>query len=467
MPKRNFILLITILALIIIGLFGFLYLRSGTTPVEVVSNGTNFLSMFNPFRSNPSTPGTTPPETNTPGEDQGTQSGEVVAENLKKVSTMPIAGFTIFSKERLKEVPVVVPPPSTTDSTTTPATTTTPTTTTPATPPSAAPVKKAPVVKPVPPKTEFAEAVRYVERATGNIYQTFVDKIEEKKFSQTVIPKIYDAYFGNQGMSVVMRHLKLGDATIETFYGLLPKEKFGEDLTNNEIKGSFLPDNVKDISLSPDASKIFYLLNVGNSAVGTILNLADGKKTQIFNSVFSEWNSNWGSANTITLTTKPSGAVPGYMYAINVGTKNFSNVLGNVNGLTTLMSPSGKLVLVGNGSLSLYIYHTDTKAFDQLGVNTLPEKCTWNKMSDAVYCAVPTFITGATYPDDWYRGEISFSDQIWKINIKDGNTKMIADPLAITNPEDIDGIKLAVDNNENYLFFVNKKDSFLWELSLK
>jgi hypothetical protein len=43
---------------------------------------------------------------------------------------------------------------------------------------------------------------------------------------------------------------------------------------------------------------------------------------------------------------------------------------------------------------------------------------------------------------------------------------MLADPAAISG-EEIDGIKLALDADENYLFFVNKKDSFLWEYSLK
>ena len=42
---------------------------------------------------------------------------------------------------------------------------------------------------------------------------------------------------------------------------------------------------------------------------------------------------------------------------------------------------------------------------------------------------------------------------------------MIADPVTINGGEDIDGIKLAMDEGENYLFFVNKKDSFLWELN--
>jgi hypothetical protein len=467
MSKRNFILLIIVLVIAVIAVFGFLYLRSGTTPVDVVSTGTNFLSQFNPFASNPSTPADETPGPDTNG-DGVLSEEEMAAVKLKKVSSMPVAGFTVFSKERLKEVPLAPPaaPATTVNVTTTEeetvttvppsSTTTTKTTTT----------KKVTATKPVAPPTEFAPALRYVERATGNIYQTFVDKIEERRFSGTVIPKIYDAYFGNNGQSVVMRHLKADDMTIETFYGVLPKEKLGEDIESNEIRGSFLTDGIKDISLSPDTSKIFYLQNVGQSAVGTILNLSDSKKNVTFNSDFTEWNSFWGSNKIITLTTKPSGTSLGHMYMIDVDRKNFTNVLGGINGLSTLMSPNGKLVLVGNNNLSLYVYHTDTKVYDELGVRTMPEKCTWNKTSEFIYCAVPEFITGGLYPDDWYRGEVSFSDQIWKISLASGSTTIIADPLLMPNGEDIDGTKLSLDTGEKYLFFVNKKDSFLWHLEL-
>jgi hypothetical protein len=71
------------------------------------------------------------------------------------------------------------------------------------------------------------------------------------------------------------------------------------------------------------------------------------------------------------------------------------------------------------------------------------------------------------YPDDWYRGEVSFSDQIWKINLNDGSTNMLIDPILIPDGEDIDATNLALDANEDYLFFINKKDSFLWELGLR
>jgi hypothetical protein len=311
-------------------------------------------------------------------------------------------------------------------------------------------------------------ALRYVDRATGNIYETFADKIEEKKFSTTVIPKVYEAYWGNGGNSVIMRYLKDDEKTIETFAGNLPKEYLGADTTvANEVKGAFLPEDVENMSVSPDAGSIFYLFNVGNNMVGTTLNLLSNKKAQIFTSPFTEWLSQWPDSKMITLTTKPSSGLPGYMYAMDPSNKNLNQVLGNINGLTTLTSPNGKLVLYGDDNLSLYVYHLDTKVSDLLGVKTLPEKCVWGKLGDTVYCAVPKTIEAGQYPDAWYQGEVSFSDQLWKMDIKGGNATLLADPITISGGEDIDGIKLALDTDENYLFFVNKKDSFLWEFNLK
>ncbi len=85
--------------------------------------------------------------------------------------------------------------------------------------------------------------MRYVAKATGNIYETFADNIQEGQFTTTVIPKVYDAYFGNSGNSVVMRYLQTDTGKrIETFVGNLPKEYLGADtITNNTIKGSLLP----------------------------------------------------------------------------------------------------------------------------------------------------------------------------------------------------------------------------------
>jgi len=424
MSKRNFTLLIISLVVLVITIFGWLYFSRPTVPTDGTdTEDTNFLSRFNPFASNPAP---TPTPTPLPIDGEGGTATTPETVKLNKVSSVPVAGFTVFEKERFKEVEV---------------------------------------------PTEFVPALRYADRATGNIYQTFADKLDERKFSNTTIPKVNEAYFGNSGTTVVMRYLKADDKTIQTFVGNLPKELLGADTTeDNALTGSFLPDNITDVSLSSDALKIFYVWNTGenaSTAIGTTMDLLSGKKIQIFDSAFTEWLTSWPNSKIITLTTKPAAQVPGHLYTLDLNTKSFTRAMGDINGLTTLTSPSGGLVLYSDNTLALSIYNKNTRSSSSLGVRTLPEKCVWGSASDTVYCAVPTLALGSEYPDLWYQGEVSFIDQIWRIDTSTGVGEIISNPQAIEGGEAIDGIKLMLDNGENYLFFVNKKDSYLWKLNLK
>lgn len=458
MSKRNFTLLIIFIVIALSIGFGFLYFyKSNTSTTTTGVQDTNFVSKFFPFLKSASQTTTTTPIT--PVDISGYENSTVTETaklKLTKISTMPVAGYGVFLKERFKEVPIV--------------TTSTPVVSASETPVTLPATKKGKVatVKPTPPATEFVPALRYVEKTTGNIYQTLVEKIEERKFTTTIIPAVHDAYFGNKGESVILRYLKTDDKTIETFAGILPKEILGGDTTvNTEIKGSFLPENLPDLSISSDALSMFYLFNIGDGTVGITSGLMGEKKAQIFNSPFTDWLSQYPNSKMVTLTTKPSSSVPGYMYAIDPAKKDFNKVLGNINGLTTLTSPNGKIVLYSNDTLTLNLLDLSTGGSTLLGLKTLPEKCVWGKNSDAVYCSVPKYVDQLGYPDVWYQGEVSFADQIWKIDATTGIATIIADPVSLQGGEDVDGTKLSLDDGENYLFFVNKKDSYLWKLDLK
>lgn len=469
MSKRNIILIAIILGVITLGAFIFLSFYEPKSKMGDSVENTNFFANFFPFGNNKNT---TPKETNNPTDVSGyIPPTETTPANmkLKKVSSFPVAGFGIFMKERFKDVanpnPTPIIPLTGEENNTTTNT--------------KADLEvqktkakdkktKTSIVKPVAPPTEFVPTLRYVNKATGNIYQTFAEKINERKFSSNIIPKVYEAFFGNKGESVIMRYLKKDNKTIETFVGTLPKEYLGADSTGiSEIRGSFLPENISDLSISPDYSKLFYLFNTGEGVAGITYSLETNTKVQVFNSPFTEWLSFWPNNKIITVTTKPSFNTLGYMYTINVDKKDFNKTLGGINGLTTLTSPDGKMVLYGDNNLSLNIFNTEESTSTSVGVKTLPEKCAWGKASDVIYCAVPKSIENAQYPDSWYQGEISFSDEIWKIDAKSGNTEIILNPTDIEGGEDVDGIKLGLDEGENFLFFVNKKDSYLWELNLK
>ncbi|MFZ2072435.1 MAG: hypothetical protein WAV10_02020, partial [Minisyncoccia bacterium] len=378
MSKRNLIILIIILITVVAVLFGFSYFSNiNTTGTTGQTQGINFISQFFPSSKNV----TSTSETTAPADVSGftpNTTTEISKSKLNKVSSIPIAGYGVFMKERFKEVPIVIPVDSVNSSQTTTSTEATGTDTT---------TIKTSTEKPTPPPTELVPALRYVSKTTGNIYQTFADKIDERKFSGTIVPVVYEAFFGNNGESVIMRYLKTDNRTIETFIGTLPKETLGADTTGeNELNGSFLPENITDISISSDTSKVFYLFNVGNTSTGITSSAFGDKKSQVFNSSFTEWLSSWPNTNTITVTTKPSANVLGYMYTIDPNKKDFNKALGDINGLTTLTSPNGKLVLYSGNTLTLNVYDINTRESTPLGLKTLPEKCVWNNLSDGVYC---------------------------------------------------------------------------------
>lgn len=428
MSKRNlfiFITIIIILALAMWGLFAFLKSKSGERGGEE-----SFFGRINPFPQRPN-PTPTPETPELPREEIPI---DMTAVRLRQVSSMPVAGFTVFEKERYKEIPRTLEVSQT----------------------------------PTPPETEFYPSVRYVARSNGNIYQTFADQISERRFSSTLVPKVYEAYFGDGGNSVIMRYLKSDERTIVTFLGTLPKESLGADIaTENEIKGTFLPEGISDLAVSGNGNSLFYILPVGEGVAGITSTISGDKKNQVFDSAFSEWLPQWSKISTVMLTTKPSHQTPGYLYTLNTERKELTKTLGDINGLTTLTSPDGKFVLYADSNLYLYLYDVSLGKSDLLTARTLPEKCTWGKNSNVVYCSVPKFVPVSAFPDEWYKGKISFSDEIWKIDATTKNTEKISELFSGAKMEDMDNIKLSLDQNEGYLFFVNKKDSLLWQLILK
>jgi len=466
MSKRNIILLI--IAFITIVILGYVFVsitQQPNTNQQGSTENTNFLSNLLPFGKSRSQQTTVTNPANVSGYVPPNENTSTPAQQkLTKVSTMPVAGFGIFMKERFINLPVVTPtttPPST-DSITPSTSSGQATTQTSKT----SKKNKVKQIIPTGPPTEFVPAVKYVAKETGNIFESLADTISETILTSNMVPHVHDASFGTNDTSVLMRYLNKDGKTIETFIGTLPAEPLGGDGVGTQVlKGSFLPENITSISISPDTLKAFYLFNIGNndSSVGIVANsLAGDKKVQIFNSPFTEWNSSWQNKNLITLTTKASNGIPGYAYAVDPDKKTFTKIFGNINGLTTLGSPDGKLILYSDDSLSLNVYNIATKNSVSLGLKTLPEKCAWGKLSDTVYCAVPNFIDGSGYPDAWYQGQVSFSDDIWKVDAINGNATMLSD--MISQGQYIDGIKLALDPTETIFHkqkrFLSLEDGF-------
>ncbi len=427
--------------IVIIALVAWVFSATRNMPGDTGGGGggNNFLYDFLPFGKNNKDNNDNSEEPADISDYRDVSLKETESMVLTKVSTMPIAGYGVFTKERFIDVPTVIPNTENAEVSTTP----------------------------VAPQTEFVPALRYVEKATGHIYQTYADRISEKKFSDTTILRIHEAIFGNSAQAVIMRYLRPDESTIATFIGKLPADVLGADSGMNKLQGTFLPENVTDLSISKDSTKMFYLYNLKDMGIGMVSTAFGENRTQVMDLAFTEWLSIWSSDDNITLTSKASGKAPGYAYTLNSNTKEFNKILGGVYGLTTQISPDGRLILYSNNQLALNIFNIETREITPLSIRTLAEKCVWTKDSTVLYCAMPSFVGEGTFPDTWYQGEISFNDQLWKVELGTTPIETFLDPKFSPAGEELDIVNLTLSEDESYLFLMNKKDAYLWELRLK
>lgn len=306
--------------------------------------------------------------------------------------------------------------------------------------------------------------VRYVEKATGNIYDISLEGSTSTKISSTAIPGIFEVHWSPDGKQAVVRYTEKNESGIEE-----PTRNFSItsiDATSASAKGVFLLSSIKTMASSPKESKIFYLASLDDTNLGITASFSDKSQRQVISTSFGEWLASWPSERVISLLTKPSGNVKGYLYKLDPVSGSFEKVLGDINGLTALWSSDGAYVLYGESGysgLETNVYNIKNKSVADFSLTTLPEKCVWSKINKAiVYCGVPSALPAAKYPDDWYQGLISFRDKLWKIDVLKGTTEIIP----FSAEMDFDIINPFFNKNEDRLFFQNKYDGTLWSLKL-
>lgn len=322
-------------------------------------------------------------------------------------------------------------------------------------------------------------STRYVERGLGHIFETGLSTYNETRIVNETRARISEALWGNNGNSVVFRSIndKNNDSIQTRVINIeIPGVSFantssGEALAEGFLKTEevFLPENIPFMSTSGDnADSLFYLESGLNASVGTMASFKNTSVSKIFSSSFTEWLPQFPNKNLVTLTTKPSATVPGHLFFLDTKTKAVSKVLSAINGLTTLTSPNGKFILFSEtkaGVPELSLYDVTLKKKYSLYVKTLPEKCAWGKKNALlIYCAVPQTIPTGTYPDQWYQGLVSFSDELWTIDTTAMTHTTTMVPSTYSAPS-LDIINPTISSNDEYFLFINKTTNTPWVYS--
>jgi len=305
--------------------------------------------------------------------------------------------------------------------------------------------------------------VHYIEKATGHIFEVELFSPKQIRISNTTIPVVIDGIWGNKNNSLIARYLKDDNKTVDT-YSLTLKNL--STTTENTITGTPFPTNISDVSIF--GTNVFYLEQSETFSTGYISNFDGTKKKQVWNSPIKELNSQFVNDKTVALTTKPNPNLPGFLYLVDTGNGVVKNVLRNIAGLSTLVNGDATqiLYLTQESFILLSVFNQKDKSSKNVDFTTFPEKCVWsNKDKSVVYCAVPKEHLVPNSLINWYKGFISFSDDIHKYNTKDGTYSIVGE-LFKESAENIDVIKPILSENEQYIVFMNKKDNSLWSLDL-
>jgi len=304
---------------------------------------------------------------------------------------------------------------------------------------------------------------RYIDRATGHIYETTSESLDVKKISNTTIPKIYEALWTNDGSKLLIRYIKDNSTVIRTFYAKIATTTKPEQA----IEGIFLADGIKEISIS--GNKIFYMSENTSGSNGVLANIDGSNKNSVFSSSFSDWRSSLSSQTTAVLFSKPSNLSLGSAYYLNTTNSSYFKIPLDLNGTVAKGNSDNSRILVSaiqNNGLVTMVFDVKKSTLENLGVQTIADKCVWSlKDKNIVFCAVPQFLPNGSYPDDWYKGKISFNDNLWRIDVVSGETENIFDPELETGIS-MDMVKLSLNKEETVLLFTNKKDMTVWSYRL-
>ncbi|MES2953262.1 MAG: hypothetical protein V4674_01755 [Patescibacteria group bacterium] len=303
--------------------------------------------------------------------------------------------------------------------------------------------------------------VRYAEKDTGHIFDRHANADAAIKISNTTIVQIAKAIWSPDGKTVVFQIDSNIGAYTHSAYALPSASS-----TEISLTPIAFPRGVVEFAFSPDGKELFFLRGSGAGVKGLVVTLSTRKEREIWSSPLSEWQISWTDPRQILLTTKASSGIEGVALSIDPKTGTERLLAEGTAGIQALLSPDGKRLLVTENSSAglrtkmVTLSLGSSYEFDPV---TLLEKCTWGKTS-TLYCAAPLVWPATALPDAWYKGLFHTADALWGFS----RTGFIEKLFDGTDGKRgfIDIINLTPDENDRFVYFINKADQTLWRVQI-
>lgn len=291
----------------------------------------------------------------------------------------------------------------------------------------------------------------YAESGTGHVYTINLESGKETRISSKTVPLSRKAAITPDGAFVMVQsHSGPGRQTVVTSIGTGTQSS----ITLNE--------NIVDFAAT-DNDTFLYSVKTGNSVVAKhYYPISDSSET-LFTVPFREATIIWGdtASDVHYAYPHPTGQLEGFAYKFQGGVMSRTPIDGY--GLSTY----------GNESFIIYSkqveaeytsfgYNQNTNQTASMPFTVLPEKCVTSSFADNYFiCAAADTEFGINSPDDWYKGAVSYNDNVWQINAERGNATLILNPQQEVGRE-LDMLHLKMLGAESFIYFVNKTDQTLW-----
>ena len=392
--KKFYAIIIIIFLLILAGIGYVLFTNTGKQAVDSQSIFDSARNFFPFGKPNQQTVNST--STNNSNENNNVNPTErPIIEKLFQISPAPVSGFVSFE--------VISTSTKLSFGTTTEASTSTSTKKT----------VQATTTK------ETDTFVRFMERATGHVYDAKIPTVEKARVSNITSPKDYETVFNSKGTEAISRFLN--GESISTIY-----TQISTSTATTSIKNIAYPFNTDIVIAKKDS--IFYTVKSTDGSAGYLTTFDKKKSTQVFSSPLQNLLATWSGGDIIAVFPKPHSEYPGVLFFVNTKTGITKQILSGVNGLTALPNKDATYFLYNTNpkDLSLAAEKVSSNSDTNLQIKTLPEKCVWSQKNITVaFCAVPNYVPETGYPEKWYQGVVSFNDSVYKINIATGEESVV------------------------------------------
>jgi hypothetical protein len=297
--------------------------------------------------------------------------------------------------------------------------------------------------------------ILYAEQGTGHLYHIDLTTGNETLVSGTTIPGAQSAVFAPLGTYVAITTTNAAESNTVV-------SKVTLEGGNGTLSGVSLPANASHISFSNATGTLFYTREEIDGTTAYSYAIETQKGTQLFKVPLKDIRVLWGKQPYIYTT--PTRTQIGYIYKVEQN--RLSYVTSGGTGLSALLYDGGILVsALSSSGPTLFTYILNSKGErNEMPLPLLPEKCITGKAEvGTLYCGIPSENLFLSFPDSWYKGAVSYTDSLWKVNPDKREATNVIDLLTESGRE-IDIRSMGTNGAGDKIFMINKNDNMLWLL---